>query len=472
MLNARTLNGQAIDSAGILYVWHSAAADITAGTVIDAVGVRVVKPVSDIACGSVLDVTAIRVVKPVADNLCEATITYDGGDIFFVRGGASDVQAATVLDVEGTRVCQVFSDVLAAASINVLATVIFGAEGYIDCPSVIIAGVTVSAFSEILCSASLYGIVADEVGEADVIEEATIDADATRIRLTTSDPTGLCTSSFDVNDSGVLVTQYVYSDIEASASIWPSVGIKADGESGFTVEAYLDIVCGAIVSTNSGWLITRPITMVGESSMSVAPVTRIQFAAANIQCEYIDEFPIVTIFPQVADIGCTATITTLTTKINASQAEVSCQAAIASTVHMGISGNTNILSVASISEEISYTRAAVVDIDNGSLIGIELAPVIYRGAIVNVDGGGSIVFVDDEVKTAIQAGANIFCGVDLYTLGKLWIMVEANIVCQGMMDATIYSNVDTPAPDERTIYVDLEDRTITVDEEDRIIQVA
>ncbi len=472
MLNARTLNGQAIDSAGILYVWHSAATDISAGAVVDAVGVRVVKPVSDIVCGSVLDVTAIRVVKPVADNNCEAVTTNDGGDIIFVRGGASDVQCDAVLDVETTRIRQVYSDVLATASINVPAAVIFGAESYIDCPSVVIAGVTVSAFSEILCSASLYGIVADEVGEADVTETATIDADATRIRLTTSDPTGLCTSSFDVNDSGVLVTQYVYSDIEASASIWPSVGIKADGESGFTVEAYLDIACISIVSTNSGWLITRPITMVGESSVSAVPVTRTQSAAANIQCLYLDEHPIATLFVQVADIGCTATITTLTTKVNASQAEVSCQADIASTVHMEISGNADILSVASISEDINFTRAAFVDIDNGSLIGIELDPVIYRGAVTNIDGGGAIVFVDDEVRKAIQIAAEMLCDVDIYMLGTLWTLAEVNILCAGIIDATIYSNIDVPAPEERIIYVDFEDRTITVDEEDRIIQVA
>ena len=471
MLNARTLNGQAIGSAGILYVWHSAAADISADAILDAAGVRVVKPVADIGCGSVLDVTAVRVVKPVSNVLCEAATTYDGGDIFFVRGGASGVQCDAVLDVEATRIRQVYSDVLAAVSINVPATVIFGAEGYVDCLSVVIAGVTVSAFSEILCSASLYGIVADEVGEADVIETATIDADATRIRLTFSDPTGLCISSFDVNDSEVLVTQYVYSDIEASASIWPSVGIKADGESGFTVEAYLDITCISIVSTNSGWLITRPITMVGESSMSAVPVTKIQAAEANIQCLYIDEHPIATLVAQLVDIDCPATITTLTTKVNASQAEVSCQAAIASTAHMEISGNADILSVALISENISFTRAAVADIDNGSLIGMELDPVIYRGAVTDIDGGGAIVFVDDEVRKAIQAEVDVLCGVDIYMLGKLWTLAEVNILCAGIIDATIYSNIDVPAPEERIIYVDFEDRTITVDEEDRIIQV-
>ena len=151
---------------------------------------------------------------------------------------------------------------------------------------------------------------------------------------------------------------------------------------------------------------------------------------------------------------------------------MSCQADIASTVHMEISGNADILSVASISEDINFTRAAFVDIDNGSLIGIELDPVIYRGAVTNIDGGGAIVFVDDEVRKAIQIAAEMLCDVDIYMLGTLWTLAEVNILCAGIIDATIYSNIDVPAPEERIIYVDFEDRTITVDEEDRIIQVA
>jgi hypothetical protein len=433
MLNARVLNGQAIDSAGILYVWHNASAAISADT----------------------------------------DMSYDDGDIFLIREATSDVQCVSVLGPEAVRIRQVYSDILlSTASINAPATIIFGAEGHIYCPSVVIAGVTISAFAGILCSADVAAIVTDELGESAITAAATINVDATRIRLTVSCPTGLCTSSLDVNDSGVLVTQYVYSDIDALALISTSVGIKASGAVGFTVEAYIDIYCDAIISINSGLLFLRQIEIIGEAFVSTDQVAKIQHATANIECLYIEESPIATLYAQLANISCGAVVTTLTSKINASQADISCNDVIVSYACIDHNANADILSTALITENINFIRAADVDVGNGTLIEFTFDPVIWRGAIAYIDGGVVIVFVDDEVRKAIQVASYIACTVDIYMLAILWVLADVDIACTAVIGSTIYSNIDIPAPEERTIYVDCDDRTITIEEEDRIIQVA